>query len=277
MIERKARTTATIEKKGRLHKEFYRNGDDHRAGADVSFQDVLRLFRFRSIEIGKWVTEQEKRIAANLFFDALCDLMDILQVPENVISLNGTLSLGFGVGGQKHTSAHYNSAKKQLSLAKNAGAGALAHEWFHAFDHYIASKMFNVSGSNLFASEIWLNENATMHNHPLNTQLANCFRFMFLDGSGNAPSELMTKSVFVDQKLKSFYYARPQEVAARAFEACIQHHAIKNAFLVQGTIQSAEAKLGIYPKGEQLKEIATQMETYFNWLGKALDHSATDE
>ena len=96
-----SKTTSTKTKKGRLYNQFYRNGDEHRAGADVSFQDVLRLFRFRSIEIGKWVTEEEKRIAANLFFDALCDLMDILQVPENVISLNGTLSLGFGVGGQK--------------------------------------------------------------------------------------------------------------------------------------------------------------------------------
>lgn len=261
-------------KKGRLHNTFYRNGDEHRSGADVSFQDVLRLFRFRSIEIGKWVSEEEKHIAANLFFDALCDLMDILQVPENVISLNGTLSLAFGVGGQKHASAHYNSAKKQLSLAKNAGAGALAHEWFHAFDHYIASKMYAVSGSNLFASEIWLNENAKMKTHALNNQLSACFQAIFLGSSANEPSDLMKKSVFVDQQLKSFYYARPQEVAARAFEASIQHHAIKNAFLVQGTKQSAEAKLGIYPSGEDLNNIARQMATYFNWLGKALDHSA---
>ena len=268
---------ATTAKKGRLHRKFYRNGDEHRAGADVSFQDVLRLFRFRSIEIGKWVTEEEKRIAANLFFDALCDLMDILQVPENVISLNGTLSLAFGVGGQKHASAHYNSAKKQLALAKNAGAGALAHEWFHAFDHYIASKMFAISGSNLFASEIWLNENAAMNSHALNSQLALCFATMFLDNNGKDASDLMTKSVALDKQLKSFYYARPQEVAARAFEASIQHHPIKNAFLVQGTKQSAEAKLGIYPSGAQLSEIATQMGTYFNWLGKALDHSLSDE
>ena len=259
-------------KKGRLHNQFYRNGDEHRAGADVSFQDVLRLFRFRSIEIGKWVSEEEKRIAANLFFDALCDLMDILKVPESVISLNGTLSLGFGVGGQKHASAHYNSAKKQLALAKNAGAGALAHEWFHAFDHYIASKMFAVSGSNLFASEIWLNDNAPMIPHVLNTQLALYFDTIFLDGNPSLPSELMQKSVLIDRELKSFYYARPQEVAARAFEACIQNHRIKNTFLVQGTKQSAEAKLGIYPRGSQLAAIANEMATYFNWLGKALDN-----
>jgi hypothetical protein len=277
MNSNKSQTSAAQNKKGRLYNEFYRNGDEHRGGADVSFQDVLRLFRFRSIQIGKWVTKEEKRIAANLFFDALCDLMDILQVPENVISLNGTLSLGFGVGGQKHASAHYNSAKKQLSLAKNAGAGALAHEWFHAFDHYIASKMFAVSGSNLFASEIWLNENAKLNEHALNNQLALCFKHIFLQNNGAEASELMQKSVFVDHKLKSFYYARPQEVAARAFEAFIQRHPIKNAFLVQGTKQSAEAKLGIYPSGEALADISAQMATYFNWLGKALDHSPTDE
>ena len=265
----------SAQKKGRLHQHFYRNGEDHRAGADVSFQDILRLFHFRSIEIGKWVTEEEKRIAANLFFDALCDLMDILQVPESVICLNGTLSLGFGVGGQKHASAHYNSAKKQLSLAKNAGAGALAHEWFHAFDHYIAKKMYSVTGSNLFASEIWLNERKQLVPHELNKQLAACFSNIFLDATSTGPSELMQRSIFVDQKLKSFYYARPQEVAARAFEAVIQNQSIKNAFLVQGTMQSSEAKLGIYPQAEQRDQITSTLLTYFSWLGQALENSKT--
>ncbi|MBF7074996.1 hypothetical protein ISG33_16465 [Glaciecola sp. MH2013] len=263
---------ALTPKKGRLHKTFYRNGDDHRAGADVNFQDIIRLFHFRSIEIGKWVTEEEKRIAANLFFDALCDLMDILQVPENVISLNGSLSLGFGVGGQKFASAHYNSAKKQLSLAKNAGAGALAHEWFHAFDHYIAKKMYSLRGSNLFATEIWINEQQQAVQHPLNQQLAKAFELIFLQNSNSEPSELVRSSVFVDQKMKSFYYARPQEVGARAFEACVQNHPIKNAFLVQGTMQSAEAKLGIYPNGEIREEISQAIFTYFHWLGAALEN-----
>ena len=136
--------------------------------------------------------------------------------------------------------------------------------------------MFAVSGSNLFASEIWLNENAQMNAHALNSQLSLCFDTIFLEGNGSLPSELMQKSVLIDKELKSFYYARPQEVAARAFEACIQHHPIKNAFLVQGTKQSAEAKLGIYPSGLQLSKIAVEMATYFNWLGKALDHSPTD-
>jgi ABC-type uncharacterized transport system YnjBCD substrate-binding protein len=111
-----------------------------------------------------------------------------------------------------------------------------------------------------------------LNEHALSNQLALCFKHIFLQNTEAEPSELMQKSVFVDHNLKSFYYARPQEVAAGAFEAFIQHHPIKNAFLVK-----CKAKLGIYPSGEELAVISTQMATYFNWLGKALDHSPTDE
>ena len=128
---------------GRLHQQYYRNGQSHRDGADVSFQDIRRLFGFQSITVGRWVTAAEQQIAANLFFDALYDLIDILQINERVVSLNGSLSLAFGTGGQKHANAHYHPAKRQLALAKNAGGGALAHEWFHAFDHYISQRFLS--------------------------------------------------------------------------------------------------------------------------------------
>ncbi len=127
----------------RLQRPFYRNGEEHRSGADVSFADIVKIFGFKTIKIGRWVTAEEQQVAANLFFDALCDLMDILQVPEAVISLNGQLSLGFGVGGNKYCSAQYDARIRQLSLAKNAGGGALAHEWFQNRESYRSLK--NVS------------------------------------------------------------------------------------------------------------------------------------
>lgn len=58
----------------RLDTNFFRNGPNHRAGADVSFTDIVKLFGFRGIRIGRWVTAEEHQRAANLFFDALCDL-----------------------------------------------------------------------------------------------------------------------------------------------------------------------------------------------------------
>ena len=96
----------------------------------VSFATVRRRFDFRSIEVGRWVTPQERDRAAGRFYQALCDLMTILRGPEPLISLRSTLGLQYGIGGRLGVAAHYIPATRQLALAKNAGAGSLAHEWF---------------------------------------------------------------------------------------------------------------------------------------------------
>ncbi len=139
-----------------VKKLYYRNGPSHRDGADLTFGDIVKIFGFRTAKVGAWVNQQEQQAAANLFFDALCDLMTILQVNEQVISLRGTLSIAFGSGGSKYSSAHYNSATRTIALAKNAGPGSLAHEYFHAFDHFIAARFLKKSGFNDFASSLWL-------------------------------------------------------------------------------------------------------------------------
>ena len=45
---------------------------------------------------------------------------------------------------------------------------------------------------------------------------------------------------------------------------------MKNAFLVQGTKKSAEARLGIYPHGNLRKQLNDALMLYFYQLGKAL-------
>lgn len=257
----------------RLQRPFYRNGPEHRSGADVSFQDIVKVFGFRTVSIGKWVTAEEQQLAANLFFDALCDLMDILQVPEQVISLNGTLSIAFGQGGNKHSSAHYDPNKKQLALAKNAGGGALAHEWFHGFDHYICARVFEQCDRLDFASQHWLNDNP-LTPHPLNERLSHCFAQTFLTEDGQEPHDLVLRSARADKALNMFYYAQPQEIMARCFEAVIQNQPRKNAFLVQGTKQSQEVKLGLYPEDPHKLELTDCYFEYFRLLGNAVTNSA---
>lgn len=254
----------------RIHRPYFRNGQPHRSGADASFQDIVKIFGFRSINIGKWVTAEEQQIAANLFFDALCDLMDILQVSEQVISLNGTLSLAFGSGGQKHSSAHYEAKTRRLALAKNAGGGALAHEWFHAFDHYICAKLYQQHLPSDFASALWLTDQQTIA-HPLNNKLSRCFKGIFLSDDGLLANQYVLTCAEADKHLGMYYYAQPQELAARAFEAVIQDQTIKNTFLVQGTKQSTEAKLGIYPTSEHRQNLAGYFFDYFYLLGKAIE------
>ena len=108
-----------------------------------------------------------------------------------------------------------------------------------------------------------------MRAHPLNDKLCECFQVMFLNDQ-KAPNDYLLRSIEADRALKMYYYAMPQEMAARAFEACIQDHSVKNAFLVQGTKKSAEARLGIYPHGNLRKQLNDALMLYFYQLGKAL-------
>ncbi len=121
----------------------------------------------------------------------------------------------------------------------------------------------------LFASQAWLDD-AELVEHPLNLRLADCFQLMFLDNDGSAPNDYVLRSVEADKALKSFYFASPPEMAARAFEACIQDQDIKNAFLVQGTKMSVEARLGIYPHGILRQQLNEAFKLYFYQLGVAL-------
>lgn len=248
--------------------QYYRNGESHRDGADVSFADVVKYFGFKTAKVGNWVSKQEQQTAANLFFDALCDLADILQVGREVISLRGELSIAYGTGGNRFSKAHYLPTERTLSLAKNAGGGALAHEWWHAFDHYISAKMFHLSQPLAFASDVWLNNRAKMIVHPLNTCLADAFERVFLHA--DEPSRLVTTSIIEDKKHNIFYYAKPEELSARAFEACIQRHPIKNYFLAAGTMRSKEAKQGLYPSEPECQAIWQHISEYFSQLNLAL-------
>ncbi|MGO3740585.1 MAG: CLCA_X family protein [Marinomonas foliarum] len=241
----------------------------------INFVIIRRQFDFRGIEMGRWVTPEERDRAAVNFYRALEDLMFVLQGPELLISLRGTLGLQYGKGGRPGVAAHYVPATRQLSLAKNAGAGSLAHEWFHAFDHYMGEKMFQHVSTSHFASACWLNSaqlqlSRNKQPHPLSLLLAECFKAIMLNEQGDEPSDMFQISRLTDQKLKVIYYAKPEEMAARAFEAFVEDTKPTSTFLVKGSRHSEEAKMGLYPQGEQRLRINQAFQNYFSLLGHAL-------
>ena len=235
----------------------------------INFVMLRREFDFRGIEMGRWVTEAERDKAAVNFHQALQDLMQVLGAPHSLISLRGSLGIQYGKGGRPGVAAHYMPATRQLALAKNAGAGSLAHEWFHAFDHYMGAKMFATLASDEFASFGWINS-AVMHPHPLNDSLAACFKAIMLSPDGQSPSELFQHSTQADRTHKILYYAKPEELAARAFEAFVEDCAPHSHFLVRGTRYSSEAKSGLYPQGADRERINQAFKHYFHTLGQAL-------
>ncbi len=240
---------------------------------DISFNDVRQRFNFKRIAIGNWVTQAEQRKSAKAFNRALADLMTALQCPETVISLRGSLSFQYGIGGRPGVAAHYDPSQRCFSLAKNAGPGSIAHEWFHAFDHYLGDKVFTditeVSATSLFASHAWLQDETPIP-HPLNDKLYQCFKTIMLSSDAKQPSPLFKASAKVDRSLKSNYYAKPEEMCARAFEAFIDDSISNNPYLVSNTKLSDEAKHGLYPEGEQRESINLAFNDYFSLLGMAL-------
>ncbi|WP_445425699.1 CLCA_X family protein [Alishewanella sp. HL-SH06] len=254
----------------RIQRQYYRNGPPHRSGADVSFADLVAIFGFNSIHIGRWVTAAEQQLAANLFFDAFCDLQQILQVPAEVISLKGSLALTFGIGGQPGVAAFYQPQGRILALAKNAGGGSLAHEWFHAFDHFVAAKSFSVAApTGRFASRMWL-DNLPLKVHPLTLLLEEAFQLLYLSQDKQNPSAFFQHCHQLDQARQRAYLALPEEMAARAFETVLQSQPLKNSFLVSGTQKSAAAKLGIYPDATLTVALSHYWLSYFKQLGASL-------
>ncbi len=254
-----------------LYRQYFRRGPDYRFGDDVDFVDIKQQFGFRSIEVGAWVTREERQLAANLLFDAFADLAFMLALPPAAIGLRESLALAFGRGGQRGVQAHYAPGSATLALAKNAGAGALAHEWWHALDNHLAGKAFEEPGrANAFASRRWLHDEP-LTDHPLNHCLHRLFAAVLLSGDLNQPSQLVKDGLALDRDNGTRYFSQPEELTARAFEGWLQgREDIKNQYLVSGTKQGELAQSGAFPRGEQQQRYATAASEYFAELAAIL-------
>ncbi|ASP37493.1 hypothetical protein CHH28_01860 [Bacterioplanes sanyensis] len=253
---------------------LYRRGPDHsHVMAQPDFHGIRQLFGFRSVVIGRWVTPAEGQRAALAFFNALMDLLHILSaderygLPASLISLRGSLALKYGTGGRPGVAAHYEPATRTFALAKNAGGGSLAHEWFHALDHYLSGKLF-AAGPNRFASHLSYLGQTPVVRHPLALDWQQCMDQIF-----DRTAPLLSASLDYDQQRRLNYYRQPEEMAARAFEAFVEDAAIDNAYLVRGSRHSDEAKAGVYPTGEQRQRINSAFAQYFSNLCQALIRS----
>lgn len=122
-----------------------RKGKEHRpADKDVKPRDFQEAFNFRGGEFGKWQMNQDGQTSLNHAYDGLHDLAETIGLPPRAMSLNGKLAIAFGsrgTGGKHSAKAHYEPDKEVINLTKMKGAGSLAHEWFHALDHYMAQQV----------------------------------------------------------------------------------------------------------------------------------------
>lgn len=118
-----------------------RVGPDYREGKDATPEMFMSTFGFRGVEFGNWVKQgkngRERQWMLNNAYDSLLDLSKILGIPPKAVALDGELGLCFGSRGHGSASAHYEPANRLINLTKTKGYSCLAHEWFHALDHYL--------------------------------------------------------------------------------------------------------------------------------------------
>lgn len=118
-----------------------RVGPDYRQGTDATPEIFQETFGFRGVEFGNWVKQgkngRERQWMLNNAYDSLMDLSKILDIPPKAVALDGGLGLAFGSRGHGAASAHYEVANRVINLTKTKGYSSLAHEWFHALDHYL--------------------------------------------------------------------------------------------------------------------------------------------
>lgn len=113
-----------------------RRGPDYRAGAPVNVANFADAFRFRGVEFGNWVTQEERTDFLCRCYDAFCDLAELLGISRAGLGLEG-LGFAFASRGVGRAAAHYEPGRNVINLTKRSGAGCVAHEWFHALDHFL--------------------------------------------------------------------------------------------------------------------------------------------
>lgn len=124
------------------YKNLTREGPDRRElNGDVSEDDLLTRFGFRGVQYGNWVNQKERQFMLNATYDSMADMAAALGVPDRFMGLYGRLGLALGARGRGgNAAAHYERGLKVLNLTKTMGAGATAHEWVHALDHWLGER-----------------------------------------------------------------------------------------------------------------------------------------
>lgn len=114
-----------------------RKNFSYRNGGDVSGNDYLTIIGVRGGEFGNWESNAERQRNLNYAYDAFCNLATAMSIEVGKTSLGQLLAIAFGSRGRGGAVAHYEPLLNVINLTRKKGAGALAHEWFHALDHYI--------------------------------------------------------------------------------------------------------------------------------------------
>lgn len=258
-----------------------RVGVDHRNGQDVTPQIFQETFGFRGGQFGETIlkSQAEAQQKLNETYDALMDMAGILGLPPKALSLNGELGIAFGArgkGGKGAFSAHYEPGDTVradnvvINLTRKRGAGALAHEWWHALDNYFTrlrgQKRTKDGGA-------YLTETAYKMGEGVRPEIVDAFakitRTVYMTG-------LKQRSGKLDALRSKNYWTTGREMTARAFESYIieslRDQSASNDYLANIVSQEYwDAKAPVdgsypYPEAAEIPAISAAYREFFDTI-----------
>lgn len=172
------------------------------------------------------------------------------------------LAIAFGSRGVGGALAHYEPGRKVLNLTKMRGAGCLAHELGHAFDHYL----YNLNGftADLFGCYLSMKFHKPGIHEELSDAMQQVYMAMARASDGKRESNYLKAAKDLDKGRKKAYYSSVPEMFARAFEAFVEDTLYKKGmvsqYLVHSTMKNeVYGDKQPYPTGEERARINDAM------------------
>jgi len=140
MLDSKKKTRRKGTKWTRATTENRRVGGPKVDVSNPSGEKLTDLFGLRAVRWGDWVDQASRDEHLARSHEALTDLADVLGMHPRQISHGGVLAITIGARGGKQggaAAAHYEPDTQVINLTHTKGAGSLAHEWAHFFDHQL--------------------------------------------------------------------------------------------------------------------------------------------
>lgn len=233
---------------------------------DISTHAFMDIFRFRGVQFGNSLTQNERQLALNNTFHAFYSLAKILNINPKWIGLGG-LGIAFGARGEKGLSSHYESDLNIINLSRRSGAGSIAFEWFHALDRRLA-KSAGFEGkllTDLFGVYRQIEDPSLQRNAYMVTELTKAIK--------NTKYHQQSRNL-AHQKGGREVWLFNSNIIARVFEAYIQDLAITNKldcdWLAFGTLESDYPEEFIsmhpYPIKEERKYLTEKIDELMSVL-----------
>lgn len=189
---------------------------------------ALEVFQLYSIEFGNWMNQNDR---ANFLYGSVQSLKDIakcLNIPQQAIGFNGTLSLALGARGKGGSaSAFFIPTHELINLTKTKGEGTIGHEYGHAIDMKLGERIKNymASGGQSMVKK-------TNLDHPkgsIQYLFEKVFDILYWNAGKPTPFQEYIKG-------KPEYWQYRAEVWARTFEVylhlCLKNRQLYNTFLI---------------------------------------------